>query len=208
MLPIGKWALRTACLQNVAWQQQGLPRLTIAVNLTERQFSDDRLLEDIAAILAETGMDARLLELEIAESLLIRDVEKTIRILTALKSMGIRLAVDDFGAGYSSLATLQQFPLDTIKIDSSFIRDIASVVAESKLTDAVIAMGRSLSLTVVAQGVETRHQAEFLREHACDELQGFYFNRPLPADQFGQLLHAQAAGTTYVGERSALQKAI
>jgi EAL domain-containing protein (putative c-di-GMP-specific phosphodiesterase class I) len=208
MVPIGKWVLRTACLQNVAWQEQGLPRLNIAVNLTACQFSDERLLEDIASVLAETGMDARLLELEIAESLMIRDVKKSMRILTALKSMGIRLAIDDFGAGYSSLTTLQQFPLDTIKIDRSFIRDITSVVADSNLTDAVIAMGRSLSLTVVAQGVQTRDQAEFLRQHACDELQGFYFNKPLPADRFGQLLQAQAAGTTYVGERSALQRAI
>jgi len=208
IVPIGKWVLKTACLQNVAWQKQGLPHLNMAVNLTARQFSDDRLLEDVASILVETGMNASLLELEIAESLLIRDVEKTVRILTALKSMGIRLAIDDFGAGYSSLTTLQQFPLDTIKIDRSFIRDITSVVAASNLTDAVIAMGRSLSLTVVAQGVETRDQAEFLRKHACDELQGFYFNKPLPADQFGQLLQAQAAGITYVGERPALQKAI
>jgi EAL domain-containing protein (putative c-di-GMP-specific phosphodiesterase class I) len=208
MAPIGKWVLRTACLQNVAWQKQGLPHLNIAVNLTACQFFDEHLLDDIAAILAETRMDPRLLELEMAESLLIRDVERTMRILPALKSMGIRLAIDDFGAGYSLLTTLQKFPLDTIKIDRSFIRDITSVDAGSDLTDAVIAMGRSLSLTVVAQGVETREQAEFLRKHACDELQGFYFNKPLRADQFGQLLHAQAAGITYVGERSALQKAI
>lgn len=206
IVPIGNWVLRTACRQNVAWQKQGLPRLNVAINLTARQFADDRLLEDIATILAETGMDPRLLELEVAENLLIRDVERTRRILSALKSMGIRLAVDDFGAGYASLSLLQQFPLDAIKIDRSFIRHITSVAADNELTDAVIAMGRSLSLTVVAQGVETRDQAEFLRQHACDELQGFYFNRPLPADQFGQLLQAQAAGTTYVGERSRLQK--
>lgn len=208
IVPIGKWVLRTACLQNVAWQQQGLPRLNMAVNLTARQFSDDHLLEDVASILAETGMDPHLLELEIDESLMIRDVDKTVRILTALKAMGVRIAIDDFGAGYSSLTTLQKFPLDTIKIDRSFIRDITNVATDSNLTDAVIAMGRSLSLTVVAQGVETRDQAEFLRKHACDELQGFYFNRPLPADQFGQLLHAQAAGITYVGERAALQKSV
>lgn len=205
MVPIGKWVLRTACRQNVEWQKQGLPRLNVAVNLTARQFADDRLLEDIGAILAETGMDPNLLELEVSESLLIRDVERTRRMLTALKSMGIRLAIDDFGAGYASLTTLQQFPLDAIKIDRSFIRDITNVATDNELTDAVIAMGRSLSLTVVVQGVETRDQAEFLRQHACDELQGFYFNRPLPADQFGQLLQAQAAGTTYIGERSRLR---
>ena len=206
IVPIGAWVLRTACRQNVAWQKQGLPRLNIAVNLTPRQFTDDHLLEDIASILAETGMDPSLLELEVPESLLIRDVERTLRILGALKSMGIRLAVDDFGAGYASLTLLHQFPLDAIKIDRAFIRDITSVAADNELTDAVIAMGRSLSLTVVAQGVETRDQADFLRKHACDELQGFYFNRPLAADQFGQLLQAQAAGTTYVGERRRLKK--
>lgn len=206
-VPIGKWALRTACLQNVAWRRQGLPCLSIAVSLTARQFCDERLVEDIAATLEEAGMAARLLELEIAESLMIRDVERSVRILTALKSIGIRIAIDNFGAGYSSLTTLQRFPLDMIKIDRAFISDITSFDSTSTLTDAVIAMGRSLSLTVVAQGVETRDQAEFLRQHACDELQGFYFNKPLPAEQFGQLLFAQAAGATYVGERAALLRA-
>jgi diguanylate cyclase (GGDEF)-like protein len=206
IVPIGKWALRTACSQNVAWQKLGLPRLSIAVNLTARQFYDDQLLNDVALILEETGMEPSLLELEIAESLMIRDVERTVRTLTALKAMGVRIAIDDFGAGYSSLTTLQRFPLDTIKIDRSFISGITSADADNTLTDAVIAMGRSLSLTVVAQGVETRDQAECLRKQACDELQGFYFNRPLPAEQFGQLLHAQAAVITYVGERAALRE--
>jgi diguanylate cyclase (GGDEF)-like protein len=208
IIPIGKWALRTACLQNVTWQRQGLPRLSIAVNLTARQFCDERLLEDIASILDETGMDAHLLELEISEHVMMRDVERTVHTLTALKSMGVRIAIDNFGAGYSSLTTLQRFPLDTIKVDRSFISDITNLCAGNPLTDAVIAMGRSLSLTVVAEGVETREQAEVLRQHACDELQGFYFNRPLPADKFGELLHAQAAGVTYVGSRAALVNAV
>jgi EAL domain-containing protein (putative c-di-GMP-specific phosphodiesterase class I) len=208
MVPIGKWVLRMACLQNVAWQKQGLPRLPIAVNLTACQFADEHLLEDIAAILAQTGMDPGLLELEIAESLMIRDAARTLRVLTGLKAMGIRIAIDDFGAGYASLATLQPFPLDTIKIDRAFIRDMTGVASERDLTDAVIAMGRALSCTVVAQGIETREQAELLRKHACDELQGFYFDKPLPPDRFGQLLHAQLAGATYVGERAGLQKAI
>ena len=161
IVPIGKWVLRTACLQNVAWQKQGLPHLSMAVNLTARQFFDENLLPDIASILKATGMDARLLELEITESLLMRDVEKTLRILTGLKDMGIRIAIDDFGIGYSSLSTLKQFPLDTIKIDRSFIRDVASVAEDKDLTEAIIAMGRTLSLTVVAQGVETKEQADF-----------------------------------------------
>jgi diguanylate cyclase (GGDEF)-like protein len=205
ILPIGKWVLRTVCLQNVAWQKQGLPHLSIAVNLTTRQFRDENLLQDLTSILTATGMDPHLLELEITESLLIRDVEETLRILTGLKALGIRIAIDDFGIGYSSLATLQRFPLDTIKIDRSFIRDITGTSQDTALADAVIAMGKSLSLTVVAQGVETKEQAEFLQTHACDELQGFYFKRPLPADQFTQLLQAQSAETTYTGRRAGLK---
>jgi diguanylate cyclase (GGDEF)-like protein len=204
IVPIGKWVLQTACLQNVAWQKQGLPRLKIAVNLTARQFSDEHLLRDIAAILKSTGMEASLLELEIHESLLIQDIEKTLRILTDLKTMGLKIAIDDFGTGYSSLATLQRFPLDTIKIDRSYIRGIATQGEDTSLTEAIIAMGNSLSLTVVAQGVETKEQADFLREHACDEFQGFYFNKPMSARQFTELLQAQDAGVTLIGSRAEL----
>jgi diguanylate cyclase (GGDEF)-like protein len=205
IIPIGKWVLRTVCSQSVAWQAQGLPPLIVAVNLTARQFCDEQLLPDLTTILQTTGLDPHLLELEIAESLLTHDVENTLRILTGLKTLGTRIAIDDFGTGYSSLATLQRFPLDTIKIDRSFIRNIAASEEDTGLADAIIAMGKSLSLTVVAQGVESRDQAEFLRTHACDELQGFYFKRPLPADEFGQLLQAQAAGMTYTGERLELK---
>jgi len=194
IVPIGKWVLKAACAQNVAWQNQGLPHLVVAVNLTARQFRDEQLLSDLTSILAATGMDPHLLELEIAESLLTHDVENTLKTLTALKGIGIRIAIDDFGTGYTSLATLQRFPLDTIKIDRSFIRTVASANADTGLTDAIMAMGNSLSLTVVVQGVETLEQAEFLRTHACDELQGFYFKKPLPAEEFAKLLHAQAAG--------------
>ncbi len=204
IVPIGRWVLHTACRQNVAWQKQGLARLKIAVNLTARQFSDEHLLRDIAVALNSTGMAADLLELEIHESLLIQDMEKTLRILTDLKLMGIKIAIDDFGTGYSSLATLQRFPLDTIKIDRSYIRDIATRGADSNLTEAIIAMGKSLSLTVVAQGVETKEQADFLRQHACDEFQGFYFNRPMSVDQFTELLQAQDTGVTLEGSRALL----
>jgi diguanylate cyclase (GGDEF)-like protein len=207
IVPIGRWVLQTACLQNVAWQKQGLPRLKIAVNLTARQFSDEHLLRDISVILKSTKMDASLLEVEIHESLLIQDIEKTLRILTDLKSMGIKIAIDDFGTGYSSLATLQRFPLDTIKIDRSYIRDITTRDEDSNLTEAIIAMGKSLSLTVVAQGVETKEQADFLRQHACDEFQGFYFNKPMSTDQFTALLQAQDTGVTLIGSRAQLMPA-
>jgi diguanylate cyclase (GGDEF)-like protein len=203
IVPIGRWVLETACSQNVAWQHAGAPSLNIAVNLTGRQFVDERLLEDVSAALKSSGMDPRLLEFEISESVLIRDVDVTLRILTGLKALGIRIAIDDFGIGYSSLKTLQSFPLDTIKIDRSFIRSITSDPENWGLADAVITMGRNLSLTVVAQGVETGEQAEFLRAHACDELQGFYFNRPLPAEEFAALLLAPADEITYFGKRLA-----
>jgi diguanylate cyclase (GGDEF)-like protein len=201
ILPIGKWVLRTACAQNVAWQSQGLPAVTIAVNLTARQFNDEQLLVDVSSILKATGMAAHWLELEIAESLLTHDVENTLRILTGIRSLGVRIAIDDFGTGYSSLTTLHRFPLDTIKIDRSFVRDIARDAEETGLADAIIAMGKSLSLTVVAQGVETREQADFLRLHACDELQGFYFEKPLGTEQFTELLQANATEQTFSGKR-------
>ena len=195
IVPIGKWVLRTACLQSVAWKTQGLPPLSIAVNLTTRQFCDEHLLSDVASILAATGMEPHLLEVELNESLLMHNVEKTLQILAGLKALGLRIAVDDFGTGYSSLATLQRFPLDTIKIDRSFTRDFVDGNEDGGLADSIIAMGKNLSLTVVAQGVETKAQAEYLRTHACDELQGFYFKKPLPVDEFTQLLLAQTVET-------------
>jgi diguanylate cyclase (GGDEF)-like protein len=198
ILPIGKWVLKTACMQNVTWQKQGLPSVSIAVNLTARQFFDEQLLDDVQAILQTSGMQAAFLELEIAESLLIQNVENTARILAGLKALGVRIAIDDFGIGYSSLALLERFPLDSIKIDRSFIRGLTGATEDGGLADAIIAMGRSLSMTVVAQGVETREQAEFLRVHACDELQGFYFKRPLPAREFTRLLQDADSETALI----------
>jgi diguanylate cyclase (GGDEF)-like protein len=204
IIPIGKWVLRAACMQSVEWRNQGLPSLSIAVNLSPRQFYDESLLADVTAIVQATGMDPHFLELEITESLLIHDVDNTLRILTGLKALGIRIAVDDFGSGYSSLAMLQKFPLDTIKIDRSFMRDSVGTPQDTGLADAIIAMGKSLSLTVVAQGVETMEQAEHLRLHQCHELQGFYFKRPMPAEEFTRLLHGQDPDITYSGRRLAL----
>jgi diguanylate cyclase (GGDEF)-like protein len=204
IVPIGRWVLKTACLQNVAWQKRGLPSQCIAVNLTARQFYDEALIPDVCAILKATGMEPNFLELEFTEALLINRVEDTLRILTALKTLRIRIAIDNFGTGYSSLATLQKFPLDTIKIDRSLISDITGPADDTRLANAIIAIGKSLSVTVVAQGVETRDQADYLRTHACDELQGFYFERPLPAEESTRLLLAQAPEITYVGERLGL----
>jgi diguanylate cyclase (GGDEF)-like protein len=202
IVPIGKWVLKAACQQNMAWQQQGLVHLCIAVNLTPRQFFDEQLLPDLRAILEATGMPAHLLELEVTESLLMHDVEKAMRVLVGLKRAGIRIAIDDFGVGYSSLATLQRFPIDTVKIDRSFIRDAADSTGNETLTGAIIAMGRSLSLNIVAQGVETKEQVDYLRERACDELQGFYFDQPAPAEVLAELLRAQMHSGQQAGEDS------
>jgi diguanylate cyclase (GGDEF)-like protein len=192
ILPIGKWVIETACRQNVAWQKEGLPLLTMAVNMTLRQFTDENLLPNLKTILADTGMSAALLELEISESLLLRDTERTLRVLGGLRDLGVRIAIDDFGTGYSSLTTLRRFPLDTLKIDRSFTRGVANLVEDEALTEAIIAMGRSLSLTVVAQGVETKEQADFLRRNACDALQGFYLGKPVPAAEFAEMVRADA----------------
>jgi diguanylate cyclase (GGDEF)-like protein len=192
IVPIGRWVMGAACAQNVAWQEEGLPHLSVAVNLTARQFLDEHLLRDTAAALESTGMDPSLLELEITEAMLMRDVERTLRILAGLKKIGVRVAIDDFGVGYSSLASLQRFPIDTIKIDRTFIREVGDAAENQALAEAIIDLARSLSLTVVAQGVETQAQADFLREHACDQLQGFYFKRPMPAALFAQMLRTQA----------------
>lgn len=190
IVPIGRWVFQNACRQNVAWQKEGLPALSMAVNLSARQFLDESLFEDIKSALRESGMAPELLELEITESMIMHDMPRTIQILKALKDMGVRIAIDDFGTGYSSLSTLKEFPLDTIKIDSSFIHDVVHSIESKSLTNAVIAMGRSLSLTVVAEGVETTEQVDFLRTHMCHQFQGFYINKPMPADEFAGLLRS------------------
>ena len=193
IVPIGEWVLRTACAQNVAWQRAGLPPVCMAVNLSPRQFLDDNLLRDLAAALEETGLAPELLELEITESMVMGNIEQAAKLLRAIKQMGVRLAIDDFGTGYSSLAQIKRFPIDTIKVDSSFIRDIPLNAEDRAITEAIIAMGRSLSLTVVAEGVETQEQQTFLREHACDEMQGFYFSKPVAPEQFAELLRTHVA---------------
>jgi len=152
----------------------------MAVNLSPRQFSDENLLRDIGAILRETAMDPTLLELEITESMLMQNVEKAIGTLASLSSLGIRLAIDDFGTGYSSLSTLKRFPINTIKVDRSFVRDLPGAPEDRAIADAIIAMGRSLSMTVIAEGVETRAQADYLRGGTCDEFRASTSASPWP----------------------------
>ena len=191
IVSLGKWVLKTACAQNVAWQREGLPPVCMAVNLSARQFSDPFLLQDIGDVLRDTGMDPRLLELEITEGMVIQHPDKAIQLLRDIKALGVRLAIDDFGTGYSSLGQLKHFPIDTLKVDRSFIRDIPNDSEDRAITEAIIAMGKTLSLTVVAEGVETAEQERFLREHACDEMQGYYFSKPVAAPQFADLMRRQ-----------------
>ncbi|MSQ87779.1 MAG: bifunctional diguanylate cyclase/phosphodiesterase [Betaproteobacteria bacterium] len=188
IVPIGEWVLKTACLQNKAWQDQGLPRLRIAVNLSPRQFAHPSLLQDVARVLAETGLDPIWLEFEITESMVIRDPEHAVSLLRSLKEMGIHLSIDDFGTGYSSLSYLKRFPLNSVKIDRSFIQDLPGDSNHTEITQAIIAMAHSLRLGAIAEGVETEEQLRFLRLHGCNQMQGYLFSKPLPADQFLRLL--------------------
>ena len=188
IVPIGRWVLKTACAQNMAWQKQNLPPICMAVNLSLRQLSDENLLNDIRMALNESGMPPQLLELEITESMVMHNPAKLIQLLTKIKDMGVRLAIDDFGTGYSSLAQIKHYPIDTLKVDRSFIRNLPKDSEDKAITEAIITMGKTLSLTVVAEGVETLEQENYLREHVCDEMQGFYFSKPVKADDFAELL--------------------
>jgi EAL domain-containing protein (putative c-di-GMP-specific phosphodiesterase class I) len=189
IVPIGRWGLREACTQNMMWQRQGLRAVSMAVNLSPRQFIDESLLHDIDAALAVSGMLPELLQLEITESMIMQNVPRAIKLLDAIQRRGIRLAIDDFGTGYSSMSLMKQFPIDTIKIDRSFVRDLPDDCEDKAIAQAIISMGKALGMTVVAEGVETSEQEMFLRNHACDEMQGFLFSKPVPPEQMSHLLH-------------------
>jgi diguanylate cyclase (GGDEF)-like protein/PAS domain S-box-containing protein len=198
MLPIGRWVLHQACAQHMAWRQEGLPPIPLAVNLSPRQFADADLLSDIERALRFTGMPPEALELEVTEGVVISNPERALATLQAIKRMGVRLAIDDFGTGYSSLGQLKRFPIDTLKIDRSFISDLPGDAHDSAIVEAIVVMCRALKLDVVAEGVETLEQREFLRQQACTQMQGYQFSKPLPAAQFAALLraHLDARGVT------------
>jgi diguanylate cyclase (GGDEF)-like protein len=188
IVPIGEWVLRTACFQNKAWQDAGLPRLHVAVNLSARQFKQPNLVDVVSQTLADSGLESRYLELEITESIAMEHAEETLARLNELKAMGVSISMDDFGTGHSSLSYLKRFPIDTLKIDQSFVQDVLLDSQDAAIAAAITAMARSLKMKVVTEGVETKEQIGFLREHDRDEVQGYYFSHPLPAEAFADLL--------------------
>jgi diguanylate cyclase (GGDEF)-like protein len=191
IVPIGRWVLAAACRQNMHWQREGLPPVHVAVNLSPRQFRDPNLLDDIRNALRDSGMPPSLLELEITESMVMQDLARTVRLLHEIKRLGITLAIDDFGTGYSSMAMVRELPIDALKIDRSFVRDVGGNAEGKAIVNAIIALGHALNLTVVAEGVETREQESFLREQRCDQEQGYLISVPLPAAEFAAFLGDQ-----------------
>ena len=188
IVPIGAWVIRTACAQNKAWQRAGLGRLRVAVNLSARQFAQKNLAESIMRILADTGLAAQDLEIELTESMVMTDVERAVGVLADLKAIGVQLSIDDFGTGYSSLSYLKRFPIHVLKIDQSFVRDIAAGEDDAAIVALIISLAHSLKLNVIAEGVETPEQLAYLNEHGCDEMQGYFFSKPVPAAAFENML--------------------
>ncbi|PPC85851.1 MAG: two-component system response regulator [Methylotenera sp.] len=186
IVPIGRWVLREACKQAKEWLDNSLPATTIAVNISAKEFLQKDFVESVRAVLVETQLPTHLLELEITESVLMRDAQSSTAILHQLKQMGIQLAVDDFGTGYSSLSYLQQFPIDVLKIDQSFIHHIASATDEGIIVSAIISMGNSLKLRVIAEGIENKVQLDFLKSRHCEEGQGYFFSKALTAKAFAE----------------------
>jgi diguanylate cyclase (GGDEF)-like protein len=203
IVPLGEWVLQRACLQNRAWQTQGLPPLRVVVNLSSRQLRRG-MTDTVGRILQATGLDARYLGLELTESVLVNRQKEGADVLHALRAMGLHLSVDDFGTGYSSFSYLKHFPLDTLKIDRTFVREITTDPDDAAITTAIIAMGHALGLRVVGEGVETAAHHAVLRRQGCDELQGYHFSRPVPAERFADYLaHAPTAGRRVRGSGAA-----
>lgn len=193
--PIGEWVLQTACTQNRAWQVAGLPPMRIAVNLSARQFQQQNLAKTIARILAVTGLEPGCLEVEITESIAMQNIDFTISVLQELQEMGIQIAMDDFGIGYSSLATLRRFPLHTLKVDREFVNEVTTDSKDAAIIESVVALGHGLELKVIAEGVETAEQLNFLRLVQCDGMQGYFFSRPLPVEAAAQCIEQAASRT-------------
>jgi EAL domain-containing protein (putative c-di-GMP-specific phosphodiesterase class I) len=193
IVPIGRWVLQEACRQMKAWRDAGLLLSNIAVNVSAVDLRDDTFAERVLAVLAETGLDPAFLDLELTETVLMKNVEATAGVLQRLRERGVKVSLDDFGTGYSSLSYLHRFPIDTLKIDQSFVSQI-SVDSGAPIVAAIVSMARSLKLRVVAEGVETATQLAYLRGLACDEAQGYYFKRPVPAAEFASYVQRRTPG--------------
>jgi diguanylate cyclase (GGDEF)-like protein len=191
IIAIGEWVLRTACMQNKTWQDSGLPPITMAVNLSLKQFRQPKLVEIITRVLEQTGLDAHFLELEIMETTAIEDLGFTRTVLEELKQMGVNISIDDFGTGHSSLSRLQLLPLHNLKIDQSFMRDLQPDSKVAHIIQAIVTLGHSLGLKLTAEGVETAEQLEFLKSISCEEVQGYFFYRPLPEQKATEILESK-----------------
>ena len=196
---ISQWVLGEATRQSRTWQQAGLAPIRLSVNLSASDFRQPQLLQQLQGALLDSALDPTLLELEITEGVLMQNVEATLATLQAIKALGVRLAVDDFGTGYSSLSYLRKFPVDVLKIDQSFIQGLSHEHKDAALVSAIIQLGRSLNLSVIAEGVETQEQLTFLKQQGCEEGQGYYFSKALPAEDFARLLRAQASQIQVIG---------
>ncbi|WP_461481296.1 putative bifunctional diguanylate cyclase/phosphodiesterase [Porticoccus sp.] len=201
IVPLGEWVLRRACAQAKRWQQAGLPELSMAVNVSARQFHEGNILELVMNALTETGLEPRLLEIEVTESSMMRDLETALLTLRKLQAIGVKVSLDDFGTGYSSLSYLKYFKVDSLKIDRAFIKDIPDDQDDAAITGAVIAMCKKLSMKVIAEGIETREQYDFLRREGCDFVQGYYLSRPMPAEQLEPMLHRWLGSPHTDGDR-------
>ncbi len=195
IVPIGDWVLHEACRQNKAWQNAGLPHIGVSVNVSARQFREKNLISRVVHALNESGLDAKYLELELTESLIMQDVEQAVATMEALEGLGVRLSIDDFGTGYSSLSALKSFPVARLKIDKSFIDNLSGNDSDKAVASAVISLGQKLNLRVIAEGVETADQVAFLRDNNCDEIQGYHFSRPIRPDAIADLIKRKSAGT-------------
>ncbi|MEG3439342.1 EAL domain-containing protein [Pannus brasiliensis CCIBt3594] len=191
LLPIGKWVLTKACEQAISWQKDGLPPVPVCVNLSNPEFARPNLVETIARVLEKTGLDPQWLEIEITEKILRQNLSSARQIFQDLQNLGVRVALDDFGTGYSALGYLQQFPFRTLKLDQNFVRDLRGSDGERAIVSAAVALGKGFHFRIVAEGVETRQQLDFLQDLGCEEAQGYYFSRPISAEAIGQLLSQQ-----------------
>ncbi|MGO9330051.1 MAG: putative bifunctional diguanylate cyclase/phosphodiesterase, partial [Steroidobacteraceae bacterium] len=202
---IGEWVIREACRQARVWQDDGVPSLRVSVNLSASQFRDSGLVDSIRRALADADLEARYLEVELTESAVMSDPEQSIAVLEQLSAMGVLVSVDDFGTGYSSMSYLRRFPIDKLKIDRVFINEIVNRPEDASIVRAIVSLAHSLSLKVVAEGVETSGQLEFLNAAGCDEYQGYHFSRPLPAADFERLIRESRALNIPLSEDDAIR---